>query len=372
MQQAKLSDLVGIINKIAPPFLAEEWDNVGLQVGDPAAEVRRVMVALDPCPVSVDAAIHASCQLLVTHHPLIFKPLKRISTADEPGRLIHRAIANNLAIVSLHTNYDIADGGVNDLLAARLGLEGCRPLKMTSRTELLKLVVFVPLSHQEELMNALLPFAFSAGNYVDCSFRSSGLGTFRPLDGATPYLGRVGERETVEESRLEILLSRSQVQAALRALKASHPYEEPAFDLIPLHNDAGGMGLGRIGELPAPLPLADVAALVKERLGLSSLRLAGEREKVVRRIALCGGSGASLLRDAVRLGADLYVTGDIKYHEAREAEAQGIALLDAGHFATEKLMIQGVAGQLVAELARRRMEVAVIPCDGESDPFMVI
>ena len=372
MLQAKISDLIGIINKIAPPALAEEWDNVGLQVGDPSAEVLRVMVALDPCPAAVEEAISNSCQLLVTHHPLIFKPLKRISTADEAGKLIHRSIANNLAIVSLHTNYDIAENGVNDLLAARLGLQGCCPLKVTTRTELLKLVVYVPLTHQEQLLTALLPYSGMPGKYADCSFRACGLGTFTPLPGANPFLGSVGERETVEECRLEMMLRRSEVQPALKALRSAHPYEEPAFDLIPLHNDGGGLGLGRIGELAAPLPLEEYASLVKERLGLSSLRLVGAKGQRVSRVALCGGSGASLLRDAVRQGADLYVTGDIKYHEAREAESQGIALLDAGHFATERLMIEGLTKQLQDELARRRLAVTVTPCTAEQDPFQIM
>jgi len=372
MQPAKLSDIIGIINKIAPPALAEEWDNVGLQVGDPTAEVGRIMVALDPCPAAIEEAIHHSCHLLVTHHPLIFKPLKRISTADEAGKLIHRSISNRLAIASLHTNYDIADNGVNDLLAARLGLQGCRPLKVTARGELLKLVVFVPLSHQDALMDALLPYSGMPGTYADCSFRVSGLGTFTPLAGAHPFLGDVGKRETVEECRLEIMLRRSELQPALKALRGAHPYEEPAFDLIPLQNEGGVLGIGRIGELSSPVALEDFAGLVKERLGVSSLRLVGERGKRVSRVALCGGSGASLLRDAVRQGADLFVTGDIKYHEAREAESQGIAVIDAGHFATEKVMIEGLAAQLVGELARRRLEVAVMTCTGENDPFLVI
>lgn len=371
MQQAKLSDLIGIINKIAPPALAEEWDNVGLQVGDPAAEVRTLMVALDPCTASVEEAISRSCQLLITHHPLIFKPLKRISTADEAGKLIHRSISSNLAIVSLHTNYDIAENGINDLLARRLGLQGIRPLKVTAREELLKLAVFVPLSHQEALLDALLPFSGMPGNYSECSFRVSGLGTFRPLDGANPFIGEVGTRETVEECRLEIVIRKSELQQALKVLRRAHPYEEPAFDLVPLENEGGALGIGRVGELASPLRLEEFAALVKESLG-TSLRIVGDPAKTVARVALCGGSGASFLRDAARQGADIYVTGDIKYHEAREAEFQGIALVDAGHFATERLMVEGLSLQLEQELSRRRLEVSVIPCRSETDPFRII
>jgi dinuclear metal center YbgI/SA1388 family protein len=372
MPKTKVSDILGIINKIAPPALAENWDNVGLQVGDPAKEVQRIMVALDPGPQAVDAALESSCQLLLTHHPLIFKPLKRISTNDETGRVIHRAISGGLSIISAHTNYDSAGSGVNDLLAAALGVTGCRPLKVVLQEELLKLVVFVPLSHQEQLMEALLPFSGMSANYADCSFRVSGQGTFRPLSGAAPFIGTVGERESVEESRFEILVRKPELQPALKALRKAHPYEEPAFDIIPLLNEGECEGLGRIGTLETPVPLKEFAAAVKERLGLASLRVVGDAEQRISRVALCGGSGSSLLRDAAREGADLFVTGDIKYHDAREAQALGIALLDAGHFATERLMIQGLSVRLEGECAKRRFEVEVLRCAAELDPFEVI
>lgn len=372
MLQAKISDLIGIINKIAPPSLAEAWDNVGLQVGDPAAAVERVMVALDPAPASLREAIVQSCQLLITHHPLLFKPLKKISTSDETGLLIHTAIRNNLSIIALHTNYDIAGNGVNDLLARRLDLLNPRPLKVTSREELVKLAVFVPLTHQDELLNALLPFSGFPGNYADCSFRVSGLGTFRPLDGAKPFLGDVGKRETVEESRVEILLRKSSLQQALKALQNAHPYEEPAFDIVPLLNDGKVEGIGRIGELQQPVTVEEFAAFVKERLGISSVRLSGGRGKRVSRVALCGGSGSSLMHEAARQGADLFVTGDMKYHEAREAQAMGIAVVDAGHFATEQLMVEGLGAQLEDELGRRKLPVTVLRCTAEADPFELI
>jgi dinuclear metal center YbgI/SA1388 family protein len=372
MPKAKVSDILGIINKIAPPTLAEHWDNVGLQVGDPAQEVERIMVALDPGPQAVDAALERSCQLLLTHHPLIFKPLKRISTNDETGRMIHRAISGGLSILSAHTNYDSAGSGVNDILAAALGVTGCRPLKVMLREELLKLVVYVPETHQEQLMEALLPFSSLSVKYADCSFRVSGQGTFRPLDGAAPYLGSVGALERVAESRFEILVRKPELQPALKALRKAHPYEEPAFDIIPLLNEGHCEGIGRVGTIETPVLLKDFVATVKERLGLKSLRFVGDAEQRISRIALCGGSGTSLLHDAAREGADLFVTGDIKYHDAREAQSLGIALLDAGHFATERLMIQGLSIQLERECVKRKYEVEVLRCAAELDPFEVI
>lgn len=370
--RTKLSDIVGIINKIAPPVLAEAWDNVGLQVGDPANEIDRIMVALDPCPEAVDAAIKNSCQLLLTHHPLIFKPLKRITTTDETGRLIHQAIANRLAIVSLHTNYDVAQNGVNDLLAEALGVTSCRPLKVSHREELVKLTVFVPLTHHDALMNALLPFSWQSGKYADCSFATSGHGTFKPLAGASPYLGKIGERESIEESRFELLIRKADLQPVLKSLRKAHPYEEPAFDITPLLNEGLQSGIGRIGLLESAPLLKDFAENVKKCLGTTFLRIVGNPEQRISKLALCGGSGASLLRDAAREGADLFLTGDIKYHEAREAQSLGIALIDAGHFATERLMVDGLSLQLEKELKRRKFEADVFRCIAESDPFVVI
>jgi dinuclear metal center YbgI/SA1388 family protein len=330
------------------------------------------MVALDPCPEAVNAAITSSCQLLLTHHPLIFKPLKRISTADETGRLIHLAIAARLAIVSLHTNYDITTNGVNDLLARALGVTSSQPLKVSHREELLKLTVFVPVSHHDALLKALLPFSWLSGKYADCSFTTSGQGTFRPLAGASPYIGKMGERESVEESRLELLIRKADLQPALKSLRKAHPYEEPAFDIIPLLNEGLQSGIGRIGLLQSRPLLKDFADDIKKALGCTSLRIVGHPEQRISKLALCGGSGAFLIHEAAREGADLLVTGDIKYHDAREAQALGLALIDAGHFATERLMIDGLATQLEKELKCRKFEIEVLRCAAESDPFEVI
>ena len=269
----------------------------------------------------------------------------------------------------MHTNYDTVSNGVNDLLAAALGLADCRPLKVSHREELLKMVVFVPVTHQQQLLEALLKFSSMPGNYTECSFSSCGTGTFRPLAGSKPYIGTAGIRESVAENRVELLLRKSDLQPALKALRGAHPYEEPAFDLIPLLNEGGSLGLGRVCDLEAPVILEEFAGPVKERLHLAALRLVGNRGRRISRIALCGGSGASLLREAARQGADLFVTGDIKYHEAQEAESLGLALIDAGHFATERLMIEGLSRQMENEFAVRKLAVQVVRCCEESDPF---
>lgn len=365
----RVSDLAGITGKIAPAHLAESWDNVGLQLGDPVHQVSRIMVALDPARPAVEAAIEARCQLLITHHPFIFTPLKKIAASDETGSLIILAVKNDLSIISLHTNLDIVQGGVNDLLAQRLDVLDTQPLRVTGAEDFVKMALFVPRGHEEKLLKALSPFIAPIGNYRDCSFQGEGTGRFTPLAGATPFVGEVGKSHAEPESRLEFLLPKERVQGAVSALKGAHPYEEPAFDLYPVLNRGAQRGLGRIGVLAEPVTAAEFARCAKQRLGASGVRLVGDPAGQVRKIALCGGSGASLLHEAARKGADLLVTGDVKYHEAREAEALGIALLDAGHFATEHLMVQGLGAQLKDALQAKKFEAEVIEYQGEREPF---
>jgi dinuclear metal center YbgI/SA1388 family protein len=365
----RVSDIVGITNKIAPSQYAEAWDNVGLQLGDPASQVSRIMVALDPGSPAVEAAVEARCQLLVTHHPFIFTPLKKISAADETGRLAILALKNDLAVISLHTNYDIAPGGVNDLLAARLGVQGLLPLRVTGADEFLKLVLFVPKGFEEQLLGALSPFLAPLGNYRDCSFQGDGTGRFTPVAGAQPFVGEVGLPQLQQESRLELLIPKERLAGAVAALKGAHPYEEPAFDVYQVLNQGGTRGLGRIGTLPEATTAGAYALSVKEALGAAGVRLVGEPGRHVKKVALCGGSGASLLHEAARRGADLLVTGDLKYHEAREAEALGIAVLDAGHFATELPMVRGLADALERALEVRKFAVEVVAYQGEREPF---
>ncbi|HEY3307697.1 MAG TPA: Nif3-like dinuclear metal center hexameric protein [Desulfuromonadaceae bacterium] len=370
MKNLKVSDILGIVNKIAPPELAESWDNSGLQLGEPNAEINRIMVALDPTPAVVDSALAASCQLLITHHPLIFRPQKNISTGTSQGRLIYTAIRGGLAIISIHTSYDIAEDGLNDLLAARLGLSECLPLQITTSQELVKLAVFVPETHLDQVRRALLPLTERLGSYSDCSFAAPGEGTFTPLEGAAPFIGSIGVLEQVREQRVEFLISRNNLARAIKTLLAAHPYQEPAFDIYPLLNTGKKLGLGRIGRLSEPTTLAAFATTVANRLQTKGLRYVGAGDRQINKVALCSGSGASFLNAAVRAGADCLVTGDVKYHEAREAEDLGITLIDAGHFPSEQIMVAEVTGRLEQILVKTGYsDCHVLPCTIEQDPF---
>ncbi len=368
---ARIQDLVGLLHSLYPPALAEEWDNVGLQVGDAAAELKSVLICLDPTEKALDAAVEAGVQAIVAHHPLLFRPLRSLVPVDETGRVLFRAVREGVAILCAHTNLDRGRDGLNDWLAARLGVESTKPL--AAGGELLKLVVFVPTGYESPVAEALFAAgAGEVGNYDRCSFRSSGTGTFRPGPGTEPFLGRAGETEAVRELRLETVLPREAASRAVDRMLKAHPYEEVAYDLIPLANRRSDVGLGRIGRLARPVALEEFAGQVKELLGGSALRLVGDAGRKVTKVALCGGSGSSLLAEAVRQGADVLVTGDVKYHEARSAESQGIALIDAGHFATERLMVAGLATVLRRGAEKRGLPIVFNEMKGEEDPFRTV
>jgi dinuclear metal center YbgI/SA1388 family protein len=368
-QVQRIQDLVGLIHKLYPPELAEDWDNVGLQVGDPGAPLERVLVALDPVLSAVEAARDCGVQALVTHHPLLFRPVKRLVPDDAIGKVVWSAVRSGIAIISAHTNLDSAVNGLNHWLAEQLGIQSTQPLQ-PSAGDYLKLVVFVPAGHEHDVAKAL--FAAGAGGlgaYDECSFRSHGTGTFRPGLGTSPFIGEVGQASEVEELRLETIVPRRKLSRVLETMHQVHPYEEVAYDLIPLQNQVPGAGLGRIGRLPHELTLDAFAAHIKEALGCDHLRLIGREGRAINKVAVCGGSGSGLLHTAHRQGADVLVTGDVKYHEARQAEDLGIALIDAGHFATEKMMIKHLSGALHKAARERHWEIVFEAYAGERDPF---
>jgi dinuclear metal center YbgI/SA1388 family protein len=368
----RVQDLNGLLNNLFPPQFAEEWDNVGLQVGDPQAVVEKVLVCLDPTGAALEQAARVSAQLIISHHPLIFRPPKTLTPTDSTGRLVWQAARDGIAVLSAHTNLDRARPGLNDWLAERLGLVDVTPLLLGSGQELFKLVVFIPADHLEPVADAM--FAAGAGQlgkYDRCSFRSAGTGTFRGGEGSQPFLGRQGEVESASEIRLEVIVPAERLSRVTRKLLKAHPYEEVAYDLLPLANRRDDIGLGRIGRLPQPLPLEEFVGQVHSALGCRSLRWVGEAERSVTKVAVCGGSGASLLAEALRQGADVLVTGDVKYHDAKNAQELQIGLIDAGHFATEHLMVEQLVATLKQAVAERNWPLEIVPMIGEQDPFRV-
>jgi len=370
---ARVADLVGLLNHLYPPALAEDWDNVGLQVGDPAAAVERILVCLDAEELAVAEAERVGAQLVISHHPLLHRPLQHLTPVDAVGRTLFRAIRADIAVFSAHTNLDRAADGLNDWLAARLGLDACQPLEKPQPGGFYKLVVFVPRGHETEVLDAVFAAgAGQVGRYDRCSFRSLGTGSFRGGKGTDPFIGQPGKNEETEEFRLETIVPAAQLNKVVARMLKAHPYEEVAYDLLPLANSRSDVGLGRIGRLAAAIDLQQFAARVREQLHLEALRLVGDPGRRISKVAVCGGSGASMLGEALRQGADCLVTGDIRYHEAQRARAENLALIDAGHFGTEQLMVAELSLRLRQALAERQLPVEVIEMTAQQDPFVVV
>ena len=361
---ARLSDVVAVLERLHPPGWAESWDAVGLVLGDPDAEVRRVLLAVDPVEAVATEAVDGGYDLLVTHHPLWLRGTTSMAATTPKGRLAHRLVRAGCGLFVAHTNADVADPGVSDALAETLGLRDLRPLRPNPAAPLDKLVVFVPTDDADRLLDALAEAgAGQVGDYERCAWTTTGTGTFRPLAGASPALGSVGEVETVAESRLEVVLPRERRSRVLRAMLAAHPYEEPAYDVLELATVDGRRGLGRVGELPEPLTLRALTARAAEALPATAwgVRSAGDPDLVVRTLAVCGGSGDSLLGQAARSGAQAYLTADLRHHPASEAPP-GLGLLDAAHWATEWPWLPTLAARLTAafgEGSEARLDVTV-------------
>lgn len=369
---ACLADIIGLLNRLCPPDLAEDWDNVGLQVGDPAAKIDKILVCLDAEEIAIQEANNQGAQLVISHHPLIFKPIKRLSPTDTAGRVLFQAIKQDIAVVSAHTNLDRAADGLNDWLAERLGVQEALPLESPETGHFFKLVVYVPFGHEVEVRDAILATgAGHIGSYDHVSFSSQGVGTFRGDEGTQPFIGTPGTIESTEEVRLEMIVPEPHINKAVVRMLKAHPYEEVAYDLIPLANSRADVGLGRVGLLEEAVSLKQFAEQVKAALRLSSLKIVGDLEQKIGRVAVCGGTGMSLFSAAVRHGADCLVTADVKFHEAQRARAEGIALIDAGHFATEQIMVKELSRRLRKVLSEQQFGTEIIEMTAESDPLVL-
>jgi len=364
--------IIDALERLAPRRWAEEWDNVGLMTGSPAQTIRKVAVALD---VTADLLerLPADTDMIVSHHPLIFQPVKNLREDLPAGRLLAALVRRKLAVYCAHTNLDAASGGINDLLAERFALAEVKVLQPGRQDGLYKLVVFVPTEASDKVHQAMAAAgAGHIGNYSHCSFQTTGTGTFLPLAGTQPYIGTIGALERVAEVRLETVVPATLLDRVVRAMLRAHPYEEVAYDVVALQNTPPLTGLGRIGHLPAPLSLTAFAAQVQDALGGNAVRLVGAGDKLIRKVAVCGGSGASLIGKAAFAGADVLVTGDVKYHDAQLALEQGISLVDAGHFATEAVAVPAMAGQITAAAAAEGWDLEIWQDAAAQDLFRTL
>lgn len=334
------ADIIRVLESFAPLTYQESYDNCGLQVGHAQAEVTGVLLTLDITEAVVDEAIARGCNMIVAHHPVIFSGLKRLTGRTYVERVVLKAIKNDILLYAAHTNMDNARAGVNAIIAGRLGLENTAILQPMQDT-LRKLYTYVPQDAADQVREAL--FAAGAGHigqYSECSFNTPGAGTFRPGATANPGIGQAGgPRETVQEVKIEVLVQRHQEARVLNALRESHPYEEVAYELIHLHNANQDLGAGLIGHLPEPVDPLAFMALLKEKMSTGCIRHTALLNKPIQKVALCGGSGSFLLRDAMSAGADVFVTADYKYHQFFDADGQ-IMIADIGHYESEQFTVE--------------------------------
>ena len=349
-----MRDLVKIIHRVAPPDLAADWDNSGLQIGSSDQRINKIGLALDVTPQTLDLALKTKCDLLLAHHPLLFKPIKNVIFDREPGSLIKTAIAGGLAVISAHTNWDSASRGVARALADLLELRDCRPLE-TALREFYKLVVFVPAGYESPVREALFKAgAGRIGDYDKCWFSASGEGGYRAPEQGRPFIGQKGDEARTRESRIEVVMPGHLTEAAAEAVLKHHPYEEPAFEFHPVKIYGRDQGLGLIGRWAAP---RDVLQELKRVTGASGFKWAGPRLEQAERVALLPGSGGSFVRLAHGLGAQVLITGDIDYHEALEADGLGLTVVDLGHFESEWPGVLRLARVLREEFERENINV---------------
>jgi dinuclear metal center YbgI/SA1388 family protein len=367
-----LSDVVALVERWYPPHRAEEWDRVGLVCGDPDAGVRRILLAVDPVQVVADEAVGLDADLVITHHPLYLRGTSSVAATTPKGRVVHTLITHGCGLLAAHTNADAPAGGVSESMALALGLRDVRPLDADPVEPRDKVVVFVPVAHAEQVRAAITAAGAGAlGGYDSCTFTAPGEGRFRPLPGANPAIGAVGDLETVEEVRIEAVLERRQRAPVVAAMLAAHPYEEPAYDVVPLASlDDPTRGSGRIGVLEQPMTLRAFAERVGEALPATvhGVRVAGDPDRRVETVALCGGSGDFLLDRAMAAGAEAYVTSDLRHHPASELrEHPGApALLDVAHWAAEWTWLPVLRDRLAAALGDT---VAVHVSTTNTDPW---
>jgi dinuclear metal center YbgI/SA1388 family protein len=371
MPGVPLADVVAALQARYDPALAESWDAVGLVCGDPQETVRTVLFAVDPTSAVVDEAIETGVDLVVTHHPLLLTPVHGVPADDPKGRIVHRLVREGIGLFVAHTNADrAAEHGVNDALAAVFGLVDAVPLEPMRAPGTDTLVVFVPLGQADALIDGLSTAGAGViGDYTHCAWHTTGTGTFIPGDEATPAVGRNGHVQKVPEVRVEMVVPRHRREAVLRALFEGHPYEDPGYALFENGSTPSKAGHGRIGRLPAPMSLAAFARLAAGVLPVTvgGVRVAGDLEREVRTVAVCGGSGGSLLPAATAAGADVLLTSDLKHHLVSEAlEADGPALVDVAHYATEWPWLPLAAGLLHRDLDQR---VAVAVSGRRTDPW---
>ncbi|GGK18732.1 GTP cyclohydrolase 1 type 2 [Caldalkalibacillus thermarum] len=360
------------LEQFAPKSLAVEGDKIGLQIGSLQKEISKVLITLDVTPEVVEEAISKGAELIIAHHPPVYRPLTHVRTDLPQGEMIARLLKHDIAVYAAHTNLDVAEGGLNDWLAQRLELADVEVLAPTHHESLKKLIVFVPHDHEAAVRQALgNAGAGHIGNYSHCTFRTEGIGTFKPGEGTNPYIGTQGEIEQVKEVKIETVFPASLENKIVQAMLKAHPYEEVAYDIYELAQPGKARGLGRIGYLKQEMNLRAFAEKVKKALDVPFCRVVGPLDTPIKKVAVLGGDGNKYVQHALFKGADVLVTGDVYFHTAQDALLSGLSLVDPGHHA-EKIMIKGLEHVLREKVREHKAEVQIIASEVNTDPFQLI
>jgi dinuclear metal center YbgI/SA1388 family protein len=358
-----VASIVDYLQRLAPRTLAESWDNVGLLLGDSAGPASRIMTCLSVTPTCVAEAVAERAELIVTHHPVLFRPTQRLTSETPEGRLLLPLLRAGIAVHSPHTAFDNCANGINDLLCRKLGLTDVQPLRPVPANQC-KIVAFVPDQDLGKVSDAL----FSAGagvigEYTKCSFRLAGTGTFLGSEASNPTVGQKGRREEVSEWRLEVVCPQERVAAAVKAMRSAHSYEEPTLDIYPLQPGPSGTGAGRLGTLPQSESLRTFANRVQMALAPCQPQVVGLPTQAVKRVAVACGAAGDLLKDAMKANADVFLTGELRFHEYLAAQAAGLALVLPGHYATERPGVEHLASLLQEQFPEVQIWASRCECD---------
>jgi dinuclear metal center YbgI/SA1388 family protein len=363
------TEIIKYLEEWAPKGIAWEKDNVGLQVGNPQIKIKNILISLDLTEEVIQSAQKENCNFIITHHPVLYYPLKNLDfSKSRIAKIIETLIKNNITLYSAHTNLDFTKHGVSYQLAKKLKLKNINFLKNISENQF-KLAVFVPETHVDKVAETMHHAgAGIIGEYSNCSFRTSGMGTFRGSNTSNPTIGKKGVVESVEEVKLEVVVSKWKMNEVILAMKKTHPYEEVAYDVFPLKNENLNYGIGTIGELANVMSVSDFLHFVSSKLKTSGLRYAKGRTKKIKKVAVCGGSCGELLDEAIKQNADAFITADLKYHTFQHAEGK-ILFIDAGHYETEVPVLDEVQTRLKKLLVENK-NIKVLKYEGSTNPIV--
>lgn len=364
----KLKNITEKIQQIAPPNLAQKWDNTGLLIGDSNKNVKSIMLTIDVTKQVLAEAKKNKTDLIVSYHPVIWDGLKKI-TANDPNNKVFEIIRSDIAVYSVHTTLDVISGGVNDGLAEIVGIRRPKPIGdyvENPAEDIYKLVVFIPINAVKKVSDALFAAgAGTMGNYSNCSFKSEGTGTFLPLNNAEPAVGQRGKLQNVPEVKFETIVTAEKLQKAITAMKNAHPYETPAFDCLKMHNPRTKTGLGRIGKLNRPATLKTIVRKIKKYTGAKTIGFIGPEKKLVNTAAVCAGSCGKIINAVINAKTDLYVTGELKHHQALAAQQAKLTCLCLSHTVSERFILKKFAERLKKQLENVNVKIS----RKDADPF---